>query len=73
MDIELTNEEEKIIKSLKRLAKRWPKTLWLYSASGTLCLMKCKEDGVVAYTQSGGIDPDYRIAEINIDNDGGDW
>jgi len=33
MDIELTREEKLAITSLKRLAKRWPDTLWILSSS----------------------------------------
>lgn len=39
---ECTPEEDKLIDSLKRLAKRWHKDgsrLWLYSGSGTLYVM----------------------------------
>jgi len=73
--IELTKEEEKAIASLERLAKRWPKSLWLYSASSSLCVMKCKPDGCVADKNNGeSIDPDYLVTQIRgIHNDGGDW
>ena len=40
--IECTPEEDKLIDSLKRLAKKWEKDgkrLWLYSASGSLHVM----------------------------------
>lgn len=64
------------VAALKRLAKRWPKTLWLFSASGTLCVMEKTSDGQVAMTEesnSSFVDPDFCIAEIDIENDGGDW
>ena len=32
LDPDLTTEEQRAIARLQRLAKRWPKTLWLYSA-----------------------------------------
>jgi len=65
--------EEQAIKALKRLAKRWPKSLWLYSASGTLCVMRCDENGECVHTSRGGVDSDYIVDYINIPNDGGDW
>lgn len=34
-ELVLSVEEKKAIAALKRLEKIWPKTLWLYSASGT--------------------------------------
>jgi len=60
----LTREEDLAIKALRRLAKRWPKTLSLFSCSGTLCVMRetdacfC-EDNVIT-------------AILGIKNDGGD-
>lgn len=69
----LTDEENKAIRSLKRIAKAWPKSLWLYSASGSLCVMKRNEDGERAESSTGGVDPDYIVDHIDIPNDGGDW
>ncbi len=70
--MEITKEEQAAINALKIVAKRWPSSLWLYSASGTIHVMRYKNDKP-AETESGGIDPDYSIATIDIDNDGGDW
>ena len=75
MEIEITLEEEKAIRALKRIAKTWPKSLWLYSASGTLHVMRTGENGEQVHLgRQGGVDPDYHLATIrNIQNDGGDW
>lgn len=73
MIIEPTSEEQKAIRALKRLARTWPKSLWLFSASGTLCVMRSRQDGNHHTTPDGGIDPDYVLESINIPNDGGDW
>ena len=70
--MELTNEERKAISSLKRLAKRWPKSQWLFSASGTLHVMRNGEDGEAVYDGE-GIERDCIITSIDIQNDGGDW
>jgi hypothetical protein len=70
--LELTETEEKAIRDLTSLSKKWPKTLWLYSAGGTLHVMRSKH-GQHVFTSSGGIDPDYSMATIAIDNSGGDW
>lgn len=43
--LEPTLEEKRAIASLKRLAKRWPSSLWLYAASGSLMVMRCGEEG----------------------------
>lgn len=70
---ELTTEERNAIRSLQRLAKRWPPSLWLFSGAGSLCVMLTGEDGKKMMTAGDGIDPDYSVATINIPNDGGDW
>jgi hypothetical protein len=72
---ELSSEEINAINAFKRLAKKWPKSLWLFSANGTLHVMKLKPNGEKAWTGMGGegIDPDYSVAVIDILNDGGDW
>jgi hypothetical protein len=73
-EVEPTAEEAKAIASLQRLAKRWPETLWLFSASGALHVMRKGENGEHVYLdQFGGVDPDYSLATIDIPNDGGDW
>ena len=74
MTTEITEEERKAIASLKRLAKKWPDSLWLFSASGTLCVMKYDEDGRRAVTSVGGVDQNYCVDTVDgITNDGGDW
>lgn len=70
---ELTQEERRAISALKRLAKKWPRTLWLFSASGTLNVMRTGEDGGHVILATEGIDPDYSITTIDIPNSGGDW
>jgi hypothetical protein len=68
-----TEAEARAIASLRRLAKRWPKTLWLFSASGTLCVMRFGTDGDRLRVDGGGMDPQACLATIAIPNDGGDW
>lgn len=78
--IECTPEEDKLIDSLNRLAKRWKKSgsrLWLYSANGTLTVMMHgdREDNPVSEINPNfGINQDNIITTISgIGNDGGDW
>jgi len=74
MDITLTKEEKDAIAALKRLARKWPERLWLFSASGSLHVMMKDEGRQAATGLSGGIDPDFIVDTIEgIDNDGGDW
>lgn len=53
----VTKEEQKIVRSMERLAKKWPDSLSLFSWSGVLIVVKEGHD----------------IAQITgIENDGGD-
>lgn len=82
-DDDITPEERRAIRTLERLAKRWPKSLWLFSASGSLHVMKRGPDGerVMAKNNYMGrsigndelTDSRASIATIDIPNDGGDW
>lgn len=69
---DLTPEEKRAIRALQRLAKTWPKSLWLFSGSGTLWVMKYDEHGSRVLDGTGA-DSKYIVDKVNIDNDGGDW
>lgn len=70
-----TRAEMEWIKRFKRLASSCPKSLWLFSASGRLHVMKTPEDGnEMGNSYDGcGVNPDNSIDTIDIRNDGGDW
>ena len=66
--------EEQAVSRLKRLAKVWPQSLWLFSANGSLKVMRFGKDGEQVTLVSGGVDPNYIVDRIvGIPNDGGDW
>lgn len=77
----LTPAEKRAVYQLMELAKVWPKSLWLFSGSGSLHVMKCGADGqqvmtVMGRGQNAGerVDPNYIVETIKgIKNDGGDW
>ncbi len=74
MAVEPTAAEAKWIRGMKALAKRRPKRLWLFSANGTLCVMRSDEDGGHIHLMSNdGIDPAFILDTLKIPNDGGDW
>ncbi len=67
MSRDLTAREEKAIADLQRLAKTWPKTLKLFSWSGSLVVFDADQD------IHGGRPDQYVLAAIHgIPNDGGD-
>jgi len=72
MDFDLTKEEKNAIATLKRLAKRWPKSLWLF-ANRELTVLRRNEDGEQAMTPSGRVDQDYVVETIDLPADGGGW
>jgi hypothetical protein len=72
-NFDLTKEERKAIKALQRVAKIWPDSLWLFAASGTLCIMRC-EQGERVFRDSEGVDPAYKVTTIQgLFCEGGDW
>ena len=70
--MELTKQEELAIELLKKAARHWPESLWLFAASGTLYIMR-KENGQRVITHFGGVDSEFEVETIDIEADGGDW
>lgn len=70
---ELTKEEQNAINTLNRLAKRWPKSLWIYAADGRLYIMRKDEDGTHVLDDRGGVLQEHIVDDVNIDSSGGDW
>ena len=77
--MEITKEEARAIRTLERLAKRWPKSLWLFSAGGAFHVMKLDPEGnryvyAMGHESGGsGMDHAASLATIAIPSDGGDW
>lgn len=69
----LSLKERRAVEGLKSLSRNWPTTLWLFSANGSLSVMRYGADKKPATLPNGGMDPDYAVATINIRSDGGDW
>jgi hypothetical protein len=67
----MTPEERKAVERLKKAAEGWPASLWLYSANGTLYVMR-KVDGRRVMAGQ-GFSPVAAVETIPIENDGGDW
>jgi len=73
MTLELRPNEINVINTLYRLKKRWPATLWLFAADGSLHVMRCTKGGKHATVNNGAMDQSKIVATIRIDTDGGDW
>lgn len=73
--VPLSPEELKAIRALKRLAKKWPRSIYLFAANGTLNVLRKLPDGGASMTgPQGGADPTAIVVTIEgIDCDGGDW
>ena len=73
-NILLSDDEKSALRALKRLAKKWPYTLWVFAADAKLYIMK-KTQGHLehAMNDTQGVDQDYIIDSIDIEADGGDW
>lgn len=72
-EIELNDDERRAIAALTRLAKKWPKNLWILTNGFALYVMRCNEKGERAESPTKGYDPNYVVAAISIPCDGGDW
>lgn len=71
MNIELTEEEEKWIKSLQRVCNRCPKSLWLFN-DGSMSVLKYPEDGSSEMDGNGSPNQDYIVGTITgIHSEGG--
>ena len=71
-ELTLNPEEKKAVAALKRLAARWPKTLWLFT-NGTLYVVKTK-DGKRVMTERGcAVDEKFIVTSVDIPSDGGDF
>ena len=73
MITEFTKEEMKAIKSLQRLEKSWPKSLWLFTNGQRVYILKCGTKGERVYASGGGVDPEYVVATAELPSEGGDW
>jgi len=72
-EVPLTKEEENAINTLRRLQKRWPKSLWLFSNGMSVHIMRSDKNGEHVTDSFGCMCQEYIIDSIDIENDGGDW
>lgn len=72
----LSDDERRAIDTLKRLTRRWPRTLMLASMGGSLHVLRLREDGdhPMRADDRTAIDPDAIVCSLpHIPNTGGDW
>ena len=66
-----SSEEASVVRSLQRLAKRWPRSLTLVSMGGTLSLIHTRDR---RFDADGMERQEAILADIDgIPNTGGDW
>jgi hypothetical protein len=73
MGLSFTTEERQAVESLRRLARRWPRTLTLASMGGSLVVVHSDDKAF-----SDGWNPAERSVNVlahidGIPNTGGDW
>lgn len=69
-----TKEEQNAINTLKRLEKRWPKTIWLFATGEAIHVFRCGENNEHVMSNTGAPDINYELAYLTkINNDGGDF
>lgn len=74
---EFTKEEEKWIKSLERVMKKAPKTLFMFcgGSNGTMYVMTKDEENERYTVESRGMDSNApcKVIDCGCEVDGGDW
>jgi len=75
IDIENPPKEVKQwIKRLKRCFTEQPNGVWFFVSDSEVHVMACGKEGERIMDKSGGVDSDYRIDSIPVDDiDGGGW
>jgi hypothetical protein len=69
----VTTEEKKVIEMLRRVAKIWPATLWIFCDGNGLRIMRRGADGQRQTTSDGAMAQRSIVTTIDIPSDGGDW
>jgi hypothetical protein len=70
--IEITPEEDAAIRSLERLAKKWPRSLTLASMGGSLVVYHTDDERMSLPNNTQRVEA-VIASIIGIPNDGGDW
>lgn len=72
MEDDLTRDEVLALAALRRLAKRWPKTLMLASMGGSLVVVRTDDE---RFDSESGLERQEAVVEdiSGIPNTGGDW
>lgn len=65
--------ESEVIASLRKLEKKWPAGLWLFSTGNSMSLMRTHKNGSRHDPKNGSMDSKLQVTSFNISNDGGDW
>ena len=63
----------RLVRRLRQIERDWPEGYWLFSASGSLHLMREKPEGRATGARGGMDQTDIVETFSGIPNDGGDW
>ena len=63
----------RLVRRLRQIERDWPEGYWLFSASGSLNLMREKPEGRATRARGGMDQTDIVETFSGIPNDGGDW
>jgi hypothetical protein len=74
-DLELSQAELMAIRALKKVARTFPPTLWIFTTgSGDTYIMRKKAHGEIAFKDDGYPDRDYIVDNLHgIHIDGGEF
>ena len=68
---DLTPEERKAIRAIKRIAKTWPDTLWLFADGGAILFLRTGPGGRHVVDEHGCVDRSYEVGSVSIPAEGG--
>jgi hypothetical protein len=72
--LELTHDESKAIRKLQKVARTFPKSLFIFVGNGSFHILKNNDDGSPPYNSNGGVESKNIVATITgFTADGGDF
>ena len=67
-----TAKEVRAVAELRKLAKNWPKSLWIFAPGDYLYVLRTV-NGERVYNADGGVDQSHIVDYVAVPSDGGEW